>query len=116
MFVARSRSPWEGFRRYALTMADSSPTVAETIKSKAITDQNVDVTATSFLADFLADPRIGPYDIASGHRVNLAAAVAGHDLARQVAANSEARLGVKLAAMLTAIPLARAEMAIALLY
>ncbi|MFY9293786.1 MAG: hypothetical protein WAP03_24270 [Methylorubrum rhodinum] len=82
------------------------------IKSKAITDQNVDVAATSFLAD----PQIGPYDIAPGHRVNLAAAVAGHDLARQVAANSEARLGVKLAAMLTAIPLARAEMAIALLY
>lgn len=82
------------------------------IKSKAITDQNVDVAATSFLAD----PQIGPYDIASGHRVNLTAAVAGHDLARQVAANSEASPGVKLAAMLTGISLARAEKAIALLH
>ncbi|WP_183569295.1 hypothetical protein [Methylorubrum rhodinum] len=82
------------------------------IKSKAITDQNVDVAAASFLAD----PQIGPYDIASGHRVNLAAAVAGHDLARQVAANSEASPGVKRAAMLTAISLARVEKAIALLH
>ncbi len=87
-------------------MADSSPTVGELFKAKAVTDDQVNAAVEAYFAG-----EAGAHPIADGYSLDLAAAVAGHGWASQVVANPESSPGLKRGAVRTAILLARAEKA-----
>jgi hypothetical protein len=87
-------------------MADSSPTVGELFKAKAVTDDEVN----ALVAAYLADPEPGAHPIADGYSLDLAAAVSGHRWASSVMTNPESSPGLKRGAVRMAILLARAQM------
>ncbi|KAB7782444.1 hypothetical protein [Methylorubrum populi] len=86
-------------------MADSSPTVGELFKAKAVTDEQVNAAVDAYLAK----PETDSHPIADGYSLDLAAAVAGRRWASDIVGNVEAGLPVKRAATRTAILLARAQ-------
>lgn len=86
-------------------MTDSSPTVGELFKAKAVTDDEVNAAVDAYHAD----PATSAHPIADGYSLDLAAAVAGHAWVSQVVGNPESSSGLKRAAVRTAILLARAE-------
>jgi hypothetical protein len=88
-------------------MADSSPTVGELFKAKAVTDEQVNAAVEVYLSDL----DVGTFPIADGYVVDLDAAVVQHSWACHVLANDEASLGLKRTAARTAILLARAQKA-----
>ena len=88
-------------------MADSSPTVGELFKAKAVTDEQVNAAVETYLSDLEA----GIFPIADGYVVDVDAAVVKHLWASHVLANHEASLGLKRAAVRTAILLAPAQKA-----
>lgn len=88
-------------------MADSSPTIGELFKAKAVTDEQVNAAVDAYLAK----PETDAHPITDGYSLDLAAAVAGHGWASQVVANPESSPGLKRGAVRTAILLARAQKA-----
>jgi hypothetical protein len=54
------------------------PTVAELRKAAEITDQEIDAAVDAWLAE----PKFAPFRFASGHAINVAAAVQAHPPAR----------------------------------
>ncbi|SOR29797.1 protein of unknown function [Methylorubrum extorquens] len=86
-------------------MIESSPTVGELFKAKAVTDDEVNAAVDAYHAD----PGTTAHPIAGGYSIDLGAAVAGHGWASQVVANPESSPGLKRAATRTAILLARAQ-------
>ncbi|CAO4192382.1 hypothetical protein [Methylorubrum extorquens] len=88
-------------------MADSSPTVGELFKAKAVTDEQVNAAVEVYLSDLEA----GIFPIADGYVVDVDAAVVKHLWASHVIANAESILGLKRAAVRTAILLASAQKA-----
>ena len=86
-------------------MPDSSPTVGELFKAKAVTDDEVNAA----VAAYLADPETDAHPIADGYSLDLAAPVAGHGWASQVVGNPESSPGLKRGAVRTAILLTRAQ-------
>jgi hypothetical protein len=88
-------------------MADFNPTVGKFFKAKAITDERVN----GAVEDYLSDLESGIFPIADGYVVDVDAAVVKHLWASHVIANAESSLGLKRAAVRTAILLARAQKA-----
>lgn len=88
-------------------MANSSPTVGELFKAKAVTDDQVNADIDAYQAD----PGTTAHPITDGYSLDLAAAVAGHGWASQVVANPESSPGLNRGAIQTAILLARARKA-----
>ena len=88
-------------------MADSSQTVGELFKAKAVSDDQVNAAVDAYLADLGSTA----HPIADGYSLDLAVAVAGHGWASQVIANPESSPGLKRGAVRTAILLARAQKA-----
>ncbi|CAO4173176.1 hypothetical protein [Methylorubrum extorquens] len=86
-------------------MADSSPTVGELFKAKAVTDDEVNAAVEAYLTDFEA----GIVPIADGYVVDVDGAVVKHLWASHVIANDESGPGLKRAAVRTAILLAKAQ-------
>ena len=86
-------------------MADSSPTVGELFKAKAVTDDEVNAAVEVFMKDAEA----GAHPIAAGYSLDLAAAVGAHLWASKVIVHPESSPGLKRAAVRTAILLARAQ-------
>ena len=88
-------------------MIDSSPTVGELFKAKAVTAEQVNAA----VAAYQADPDTAAHPIAGVYTLDLAAAVAGHGWANQVVANPESSAILRRSAIRTAILLARAQKA-----
>jgi hypothetical protein len=88
-------------------MADSSPTIGELFRAKAVTGEQVSALVEAYLEDREAGRRA----IADGYVVDLSAAVSEHAWAARVIANKDAGSVVKRNAVRTAILLARAQKA-----
>jgi hypothetical protein len=88
-------------------MADSNPTVGELFKAKVVTDEQVNAAVEVYLSDLEA----GIFTIGDGYIVDVDAAVVKHLWASHVIANAESSLGIKRAAVRTAILLAQARKA-----
>ncbi|WP_437871491.1 hypothetical protein ACSD7O_24635 [Methylorubrum extorquens] len=88
-------------------MADSSPTVGELFKAKAVTDEQMNAAVEAYLSD----PQAGVHPIADGYSLDLTAAVAEHRWASEVIASPDATPALRQAATRTAILLARAQKA-----
>jgi hypothetical protein len=86
-------------------MADSSPTVGELFKAKAVTDDEVNAAVEAYLTDLEA----GIFPIAAGYVVDVDAAVVKHLWASHVIANEESSPGLRRAAVRTAVLLARVQ-------
>ena len=83
-------------------MADT-PTTGELSKAKAILDDEVNVAVDAYLAT----SDMGPFPIAKGYHINIAAAVQAGEFARRTMASGETTDHLKRAAVRTAILLAR---------
>jgi hypothetical protein len=88
-------------------VSESSPTVGELFKAKAVTDEQVSAAVEMYLSDLEA----GIFPIAAGYVVDVDAAVVRHLWASHVIANEESSPGLMRAAVRTAILLARAQKA-----
>lgn len=88
-------------------MADTSSTVGDLFKAKAVTDEQVNAAVEAYFAK----PETDAHAIADGYMLDLGSAVAGHGWARQVVANRESSASLKRGAVRTAILLARARKA-----
>ena len=88
-------------------MTESSPTVGELFKAKAVTDEQVNAAVEVYLSDL----EVSIFPIADGYVVDVDAAVVKHLWASHVLANDEASPSLKRAAVRTAILLARAQKA-----
>ena len=88
-------------------MADSSPTVGELFKAKAVTDEQVNAAVEVYLTDLDA----GIFPIADGYVVDLDAAVVEHPWASLVVANEESSPSLKRGIVRMAVLLARAQRA-----
>ncbi|MBB5765906.1 hypothetical protein ABEV34_11735 [Methylorubrum rhodesianum] len=86
-------------------MADSSPTVGELFKAKAVTVQQVDAAVEAYLTDLEASA----FPIADGYVVDLDSAVAEHFGVSLLVSDEEANTDLKRGAVRTAILLARAQ-------
>ncbi|MDV2987915.1 UNVERIFIED_CONTAM: hypothetical protein Q9R58_26780 [Methylobacteriaceae bacterium AG10] len=88
-------------------MADSSPTVGDLFKAKAVTASEVSAAVKAYLAK----PETDAHPIAEGYVLDLGAAITGHGWASQVVANRESSASLKRGAVRTAILLAGARKA-----
>ncbi|MCP1539024.1 hypothetical protein [Methylorubrum extorquens] len=88
-------------------MADSSFTVGELFKAKAVTDEQVNAAVEAYLAD----PETSAYRLTGGYSINLLDAVSRHSFSQQVLSNPNASQPLKRDAVRTAILLARVQKA-----
>ena len=88
-------------------MADSSPTVGELFKAKAVTDEQVGALVDAVLAWKFEDRS----ELAEGYMLDVAAAVKASAFATSVLADETSKPGARRNAARTAILLARAEKA-----
>jgi len=84
-------------------MADQTPTIGALSEVKAITDEQVSAAIDAFLAGQTS----GPFPIADGYRVDLAAAVAAHAFTTMMVGRDDVSPAAKRGAVRTAILLAR---------
>ncbi|TXN00502.1 hypothetical protein FV242_21950 [Methylobacterium sp. WL64] len=80
----------------------SNPTVSDLLKSKEVTDAQVSAVVDAVLAN----PRTGPFELASGWIVDLTATVRADRHASAVLKEPTAKAGSKRAAVKSAILLA----------
>ncbi|MHB2208527.1 hypothetical protein [Methylobacterium sp. CM6257] len=84
-------------------MARRAPTIGDLRRAAEITDQEIDAAVEAYLAD----PKAEPFRFASGHQIDVAAAVDAHQPARAAAADpDQTRRFVKWTMIRTAILLA----------
>ena len=80
-----------------------TPTTGELFKAKAILDDEVNVAVDAYLAT----PDMGPFPIAKGYRLDVAAAVEAGQFARDMLAEPDMSGDQRRKAVRTAILLAR---------
>ena len=83
-------------------MADA-PTTGDLFKAKAVTEDELTIAADAYLAT----PDIGPFPIAKGFRIDVAAAVEASTFAKGMVARADVAEGSKRSAVKSAILLAR---------
>ena len=79
------------------------PTTGDLFKAKAVTDDELTIAADAYLAT----PDMGPFPIAKGYRIDIAAAVEANTHAKGMVARADVEERSKRSAVKSAILLAR---------